>query len=425
MTQSNIDKVSSTFDADFETANSDQWKAQLAKDLKGVTFEELIQTDRNGIDIQPFYTQSPENASSISAPVSDWYVLHHVGDGGNAEALKILNNGATALQVHGDETTDWSKLLQDVDLRHIFLKVWLDGDSMRAYDVWNAYYKANYPQNDALLVQILDVNAFSVFDKKININAHIYNNAGAGAALENALILAQLNEALHQEQEKNTLNSISEIHINLAIDTMFFEQISKLRSLRKLTNFVLSKYNIQAKVYLHLQTSAIYLSSADAASNILRNAVAAMAAVVGDCDSLYILPYAFDEKNPDFALRISRNQQLILKEESYFHQVADKAYGSYFVENYTEKISEKSWSIFQSLEQKGGWQQALSEGTIASLISNQQEELLDAYRSGKNLLIGVNKYSAPASASKPLDPSIVDTEAFGIKSINLEIALKA
>lgn len=421
--QSNTEKEQTTFDAAFDAVSEEQWKAQLAKDLKGITFEDLIQTDRNGIDIHPFYTQTPEHISSIAAPVADWYVIHKLGTSSNTEALKALNNGATALEVWGDDSTDWSALLQEVNLRHIFLKVCLKGNTTAAYASWKRYYSAQYPNNDALLLQILDQNAFSVFDGIINVNATIYNNAGAGAALENACILAQLNEILHREEEKGTLNLVNAIHINLAIDTQFFEQISKLRSLRRLTNFMISKYGVEVPIYLHVQTSAIYLSSADAASNILRNAIAAMAAVIGDCDSLYILPYAGEERNLDFASRISRNQQLILKEESYFHQVADKAYGAYFVEHYTTAISEKCWTIFQEIEKEGGWQQALDSGKINELINQQKEELLEAYQSGKNLLIGVNKYPAPSSASKPLDPSLIHSEAFGIQSVHLESEL--
>jgi methylmalonyl-CoA mutase len=60
---------------DFNIADAHAWKARLEKDLKGVTFEQLSVTDRNGITIHPFYTN--EDITETKKPVTtqpDWSI---------------------------------------------------------------------------------------------------------------------------------------------------------------------------------------------------------------------------------------------------------------------------------------------------------------------------------------------------------------
>ena len=56
------------------------------------------------------------------------------------------------------------------------------------------------------------------------------------------------------------------------------------------------------------------------------------------------------KKDDDFSRRISRNVQIILKEESYFDKVVDPAAGSYYIENLTDSIAEHAWKLFQSVD---------------------------------------------------------------------------
>lgn len=418
-------KETVSFNSGFDTVSADQWKEQLQKDLKGVSFEDLIQQDRNGIDIAPFYTQRPEQYQHVLPEISDWYIIHRLGNKNiNQEALKVLNNGATALHIFADKHTDWKDVLNEVDLKYIFLKITFEGNVSQAFENWAQYYTAQYPKDEALLVQYTSQAPYSMLGGKLSVHASIYNNTGVGAALENALVLSQLNEALHQLQAENRLNEVKEIHIDIAVDTYYFEQISKIRSLKHLTNFVLSKYALEVPVFVHAETATYYLTSADAPSNILRNSIAAMAAVIGGCDSLYIAPYAYETDRLEFATRISRNQQLVMKEESYFHQIQDKAHGSYFIENYTQAVSEKACQIFTEIESQGGWQVNMDSGNIVERINQASQAFVESYKSGKNLLIGINKYPAPEAYSKPLDPNVIHKESFGIKSIHLETELK-
>ncbi len=90
--------------------------------------------------------------------------------------------------------------------------------------------------------------------------------------------------------------------------------------------------------------------------NMLRTQTEAMSAILGGTDSLTVEPFDIVFRKPDeFSERIARNQQLILKEESYFDKVADPAGGSYYIENLTHLIAEKAWKLFLEIEDNGGF----------------------------------------------------------------------
>ena len=70
-----------------------------------------------------------------------------------------------------------------------------------------------------------------------------------------------------------------------------------------------------------------------------------MSAIFGGCDGLLIYPYnhSFEAAN-DFSDRIARNQQILLKEESYLNKVQDPGAGAYYIETLTCRIAEGIWN---------------------------------------------------------------------------------
>jgi methylmalonyl-CoA mutase len=62
-----------------------------------------------------------------------------------------------------------------------------------------------------------------------------------------------------------------------------------------------------------------------------------MSAVLGGTNALVVKPFdkSFKKSN-QFSDRISRNIQIILKEEAYFEKIVDPSAGSYYIENLTD-----------------------------------------------------------------------------------------
>ena len=85
--------------SEFEGTNSQKWKDQIVKDLKGIDFNQLIWQTHNGISVNPFYTS--EDINCLKQPLfgnSDWDICEHilVNDvkEANKRALNALRNGA-------------------------------------------------------------------------------------------------------------------------------------------------------------------------------------------------------------------------------------------------------------------------------------------------------------------------------------------
>ncbi|OJU79017.1 MAG: hypothetical protein BGO09_10420 [Bacteroidetes bacterium 47-18] len=384
--------------AAFETTSPEQWKARLEKDLKGVTFEQLSRTDANNFIIYPFYTREDLAAgSSALFRHTDWSIMQHiiVEDAGAANTLALaqLNDGVSGLAFQLSGPADLSVLLEGVELPYITVVFEAAADDTSFADRLRAYLDTAYPGQTDLNVYI---NTTSPDQQPVNrtlsINATGYNNRGANSVTELAAIACNLNEQLHRLSATGDLQAtVRKVYISLATDTLFYEQLSKLRALRVIVHTLLQSYDITPDVYIHAVTSHIYRSHIDMHSNMLRDTLSAMAAVAGGADAVTVYPYDYAVRTPSgFSLRMAKNIQLLLREEAYLHHIADVSAGSYYIETLTRQLAEGAWTLFRELEQQGGWT-AVQAG-LDRLITEQADQLILSYKEGKKVLIGANKY---------------------------------
>jgi methylmalonyl-CoA mutase len=127
--------------------------------------------------------------------------------------------------------------------------------------------------------------------------------------------------------------------------------------------------------------------------NMLRSATESMSAILGGIDSLTVEPFnRIIEADDPFATRIARNQQLLLKEESYLDKVVDPGAGSYYLEALTASLIEQAWQTFLQTEEKGGFLQAFLNGEIQGMIRDTAQKRQNAISTKKEILLGVNQY---------------------------------
>jgi methylmalonyl-CoA mutase len=108
-----------------------------------------------------------------------------------------------------------------------------------------------------------------------------------------------------------------------------------------------------------------------------------MSAAVAGADSISVLPFDNAYKEADeFGYRIARNQQLLLKEESYLEKIVDPAAGSYYIENLTDQIARGAWEHFLKVEELGGYCKALRAGYVQEEV---EKTALSAPEAGKYL----------------------------------------
>jgi len=105
------------------------------------------------------------------------------------------------------------------------------------------------------------------------------------------------------------------------------------------------------------------------------------------------LPYNSSYQWPDeFAERIARNQQLLLKEESFMDKIVDPAAGSYYLESLTDEIVEKAWNLFLAVDEKGGFIEAVKAGFVQDTIEKTSEQRKKDAATRKESYLGTNQF---------------------------------
>ncbi|MEO8759588.1 MAG: methylmalonyl-CoA mutase family protein [Bacteroidia bacterium] len=399
--------------SEFNAATAQDWKNQIIKDLKGTDFEKLIWKNPNGFDVNPFYTAEDikQNTPNLFTH-SNWEIASEfvVKDEkqSNADALKALMGGASSLIFIITKKTDLTLLLQDISIEHIELNFVLNHNDPNFIADFKLHLKQRNIYHEKINGSIcfdainhfaeteneisLDFKADNSSLKTIGVNAALYQNAGATQTFELACALTHAHEYVVALSNKNIAYK-NPFYFTVAIGGDFFGEIAKLRALRKLWILLAQEYNINQEIHIHCKTSLLNKSSLDANNNMLRTTTEGMSAVIGGCNSLTVNSYnAGFETSSDFSERMARNQQLILKEESYLHQTADMGAGSYYIEKLTDELASKAWDEFKEIENKGGFMACLKLNFIQDKIKEQADNLIQQFQSGELVLVGVNKF---------------------------------
>jgi methylmalonyl-CoA mutase len=240
--------------------------------------------------------------------------------------------------------------------------------------------------------------------RTLSVDLRPYHDAGASAVQELAVGLGALSETLHQCTERgvNLDALLPRLHVHAAVSTSYFVEIAKLRALRLLVPQVLDAYAETASadasvppsdLFVQAETSRRTATVFDPHVNMLRHTTAAMAAVLGGCDTLTVRPFDDCVRAPDrFGTRIARNVQLILQHEAHFDIVDDPAAGAYYLETATDQLARRAWDRFQTLEANGGLLAALRDRRAQSEIGEVRAERGRAVDDRDRVLVGTNHY---------------------------------
>ncbi len=402
---------------EFSPTTAIQWKEQLIKDLKGIDYTSLVWKTNSGIDIKPFYTK--EDITSSKNPIfekNDWAICENIivldELAANKQALNALQNGASGLVFHIHKKTDFNTLLNDILLQHIYSLFIVSAEfKSELTNFLNSITTGNncFLECDRTLDGNIDNTTNTV-----TINTNLYQEAGSNTINELAFSLAHLNEYLN-----STKTPITNVHINMCVGGDFFTEIAKTRALRQLTTFLLNQYSLNASIHIHAKTTLINKSNIDSYNNMLRTTTESMSACIGGANSILVLPFDIEFNNQnDFSSRMARNQQLILKDESYLNIVSDISAGSYYIESLTETLCEKAWEHFKLIESKGGLLACLKSNYVQDVIAKDAEILINQFKNGNLILVGVNKFQNKLEDLQTLKKHST-VHPSGIKSINL------
>lgn len=395
--------------SDFKPNTAADWKNQLIRDLKGEPYENLIWHNENGLEIQPFYTSEDQlQAYEPAFTHADWDICvkgkHRDAKELNKQLLQQLNSGASSIAVDIKDL-DLNSALQGIQLNYIQSSFLVNASNASAL---KTYLEKNYSLQDlncSLFPEKMDSatdlekwnKVIELFKSCKNIKTRVVNairfhNQNCLAYYEVALIIAQLVEYLEDAFAKNELPRANVV-VKTGVTSDYFIQIAKLRAIRRLWRILKKEYKITNDLHLIVETSLTNKSVSDSYNNLLRTTVEAMAAASGGCNELIVTEFdTLFPTNPVLSERMAVNQQLILKDESYFNKMADTACGSFYIEHITDALAELALERFKRFEKEGGYFKCCEKGLIAEEIETQAKQREELFKSQKQIAIGVNKY---------------------------------
>jgi len=413
---------------DFKPVSAKEWKQKIQVDLKGADYNDtLVWQSLEGIHVRPTYhADDVEKVTRIPGQPSHWTIAQQVfiddESIANALALNSIERGAEAIIF----TAESSFTIERVFSGFPFEKVTIYFEFQFLEEAFllklisylteknaSAYYNIDIVGNLAKTGnwfhalkkdhEILETIQQKHAGKQIvSVDTSVYQNAGANMVQQLAYGLAHANEYLnHFCIREDSTDTSFPLTFKVATGSNYFFEIAKIRALRLLYATVASAYNISETCHILSTPSKRNKTIYDYNVNMLRTTTETMSAVLGGADAVCNLPYdALYHKSNEFGERISRNQLLILKNESYFNTVANPAEGSYYIETITQQLAEQALEVFKSIEKGGGLVAQLNNSTLQKKIKESAAKEQEWFDKGKLVLVGTNKYPNDADRMK-------------------------
>lgn len=407
--------IESMKQTEFETSTYEQWKEKAEAALKGKPFDAALKTQTiEGIELQPLYTE--EMAAGLEKqPVAvqeakqraGWKIAQEVETdtaAGFLENIKEeLARGSDMVVYASTVPVTWSEeelkqlaeLIQQHPIHFSVLKD--DPDVLRVFD----YVPAEAADRvTGILSTELPVTA-PLNVRTVPVNTVPVHQAGGTIVQELGVALSIIAERAEREGFEQLA---PKLWVKFAVDTHFFQEIAKLRAFRILWKAMQSAYQKDAaSMPVVTETSTRSFSKLDPYVNLLRSGNATFAAVLGGTDVHTTHPHDLLTGRNPVSMRIARNVQLVIREETQVDKVIDPAAGSYFIEKLTAEYVEEAWKYFLRIEEHGGYSEAKKSGWLPDELQTKWKERKQHAATRRTALIGTNVYANPHEAVKDFD----------------------
>ncbi|HEX2920772.1 MAG TPA: methylmalonyl-CoA mutase family protein [Bacteroidales bacterium] len=449
----------------FQPVTPREWKEKIINDLKGADFsKKLIWRTGEGFDVNPFYTL--EDIENLPGPNNlpgqfpfirgrktegnPWLIRQDIQvddyPEANKKAVSLLTNGIDSLGfIINDPGTiniqNFRILLADIHIEAVeinFLSngkakeiLWVITQILHERGLNDEYFRGAIetdPLGRLMINGTLCIPVEKGFDylaelsraalklpgiKTINAKISDIANSGGDIVQELAFAISIGNEYIDTllNHGLKASEAASLIKFTFAAGSNYFFEIAKLRSARLLWSVILKGYindtDSIPPMEIHSVTTRWNKTIFDPYVNLLRTQTEAMSAVLGGADSITVEPYDISFRMPDdFSERLARNQQLILKEEAGFGNVADPSAGSYYIEKITEDLAESAWKLFLEIEEQGGFIECLRKRIIQEKITTSATRKKKEAATKKIVLLGTNQYPDPNETAGIIDETI-------------------
>lgn len=443
----------------FPPVATEEWKEKITKDLKGADYDKkLVWKTGEGFNVQPFYRGEdldklphmdilPGNFPYVrgnETKQNNWLVREDIEVGNiedaNQKALKVRLRGVDSLGFvfNGSFKPDVDSielLCKNIraDLMELNFKSSSPLETIEAIDILAKKYNRdlekvkgsveydpigyfsmngrfhNSEEEDLALLKDLHVASGHLPKfQYLCIDATIFSNSGGGIVSELAFSMAMAAEYLtYLTNNGLDIDDVApKIRFHFSVGSNYFMEIAKFRAAKYLWAKLVNAYGLNdasnATMYIHCSNTRWNKTIYDPYVNMLRTTTESMSAILGGISSLSVLPFnSVYETETEFSERIARNQQLVLKGESYFDKVADVGAGSYYIESLTHKLIHGAWERFLEIDGEGGYVSAFKNGVIQKVIVAEASKKNNDIATRRKSVLGTNQFP---NITEQLDP---------------------
>ena len=433
---------------EFQAPTTQEWLDKIEVDLKGADFQKrLVWRTNEGFNVQPFYRREdlkdlkavdslPGEFPFVRGNKKDnnlWFVRQDIkvedAKAANAKALDVLNKGVDSLgfQISGSDLSKEliATLLEGILPQYVELNFkTCQRHCVELAGILVAYFKEkgyslaelkgsiNFDPIEKILKKGKDVTPVLAEAKAlvealqelpgykcINVNSVSLNNAGAYIYQELGYALAWGAEYLNilTEAGIDATEAAKRIKFNMGVSENYFMEIAKFRAARLLWAQIVKQYepkcDCACQMHVCAITSEYNQTLFDSYVNLLRSQTETMSAALANVDSIIVTPFDKPYETPtEFAERIARNQQLLLKEEAHFDKLVDVSGGSYTIEHLTDAIAQEGWKLFLAVEEAGGFLGEALKGNITNAVNASNDKRHAAAATRREFILGTNQF---------------------------------
>jgi methylmalonyl-CoA mutase len=352
------------FFSEFAPQSLQAWQKSATQVLKGKPLADLDWQVDKDLQLAPLYAKAAEAAASIATKGGNgWEIVGHFQADGralkavNEEILAALANGCQEIVINLGAGQDIAVLLDGVWTDMLRLS-WQVADLTAALDL--VAQLAALPKAESLcghihILQATTAENYTLVErlKAKNLRFSCYTLSlpdadSIAAALAQTLKSAENWLRFCQNQGLALAEAVATMQVQIRVDNLYFVEIAKIRAFKRLWLALLQSLNATAAFLprMQAQTSSQNDLNQESRLSLLAATNQALAAAIAGIDALYICPpTGWEGIDETTACRLARNIQHILQHESHLDAVADPAAGSYYIENATQELTTKTWTM--------------------------------------------------------------------------------
>jgi len=352
----------------------ESWENLVKKQLKTEDIYTILKKENlEGIDVKPFYNAVQNPMKNLPRVEESTHLVSSYHESLEDDVYAFL------LNENVENLVGKTVFINNKDLaEHISPQ-----DEDQYFSLIDVFDENNAQINDQLVKEL----SAKAFRRNICIDICLHQNAGASIIQQLAIALAKTKE-LTEVYGPEILRTLI---FRIAVGGNYFFEMAKIRAFKLVFNQLSKEYGMDEVPYIFAETSLRNKAISDNENNLIRSTLELASAMIGGADAVYSNNYLL-ENSTENSEEISFKQQIVLAYESIINVFEDASNGSYYVEELTNQIAEKSWKFFVEIEEKGGYLELLKKGVIQKDIYNHAVEEQKWVEEGKIKLIGVNLY---------------------------------